>query len=47
MEIRFGEFTTEVELPGPVLSEGIEAIYQNGFLRLVLPKASPARIKVE
>jgi HSP20 family protein len=46
MEIPFGEFSTEVDLPAPVVHEQIEAIYRDGFLRVVLPKARPQQIKV-
>lgn len=38
LEIPFGEFITEVELPVQVVVDRIEATYQSGFLRLVLPK---------
>jgi HSP20 family protein len=41
LEIPFGEFISEVELPVPVAVDKIEAIYQGGFLRLVLPKVVP------
>ena len=47
MEIRFGEFSTEIELPHPVISNQAEATYSNGFLRLVLPKVQPQRIQVD
>jgi len=47
MEIRFGEFISEVELPYLVDAEKIEAIYQAGFLRIVLPQAKPHQIQVE
>jgi HSP20 family protein len=46
MEIRFGEFVTEVELPCQVLANQIDATYGNGFLRMVLPKARPNKIQV-
>jgi HSP20 family protein len=41
LEIPFGEFISEVELPVPVVMDKIQAIYQGGFLRLVLPKVIP------
>ncbi len=44
MEIPFGEFATEVELPHPVLAKDAEAFYSNGFLRIILPKARPQKI---
>lgn len=47
MEIHFGEFATEVELPFPVISNQVEAAYQNGFLRIVLPKSQPRQIPIQ
>jgi HSP20 family protein len=47
MEIAFGEFTTEVELPYNIISEKVEATYRDGFLRITLPIAQPKHIKVE
>jgi HSP20 family protein len=46
MEISFGEFLTEVDLPGPVLSDNVTAEYISGFLRLVFPKDKPKKIVV-
>ena len=46
MEISFGEFLTEVNLPGPVLSDDVTAEYIDGFLRLVFPKDKPKKIRV-
>jgi HSP20 family protein len=47
MEIAFGEFHTEVELPYMVISDKVEATYSDGFLRITLPIAQPKHIKVE
>ncbi len=47
MEIPFGEFSTEIDLPAPVVATAIEAVYQNGFLRIKLPKALPHHIQVK
>lgn len=47
MEIRFGEFSTEVELPCEVMVQDAEATYSNGFLRVVLPKVQPKKIHLE
>jgi HSP20 family protein len=47
MEIAFGEFSTEVEIPYPINAQEIEAIYQDGFLRIVLPKARPYQVRIE
>jgi HSP20 family protein len=38
MEIRFGEFVVDVEMPASVDAENVNAIYQNGFLKIILPK---------
>ncbi len=47
MEIPFGEFGVDIELPRPVSASQIEAFYANGFLRIVLPKARPKKIAIE
>jgi HSP20 family protein len=47
MEIAFGEFTSEVELSLPVMTEKVEATYRDGFLRITLPLAQPKHVKVE
>jgi HSP20 family protein len=47
MEIPFGEFSTELELPYAVISDKVEATYRDGFLRIVLPIEQPKHIKVE
>jgi HSP20 family protein len=41
MEIRFGEFSTVVALPGPVNPEKTVAEYSDGFLEVTLPKLHP------
>jgi len=46
MEIFFGEFNVEVNLPAPVLADQVVAEYQAGFLRLVFPKDKPKKIQV-
>lgn len=46
MEIRYGEFEVAMDLPCPVEIERIEAVYNNGFLRVVLPKARPKHIPI-
>jgi HSP20 family protein len=46
MEIRFGEFNTEVDLHWAVDSQAVEAEYKDGILMLVLPKAKSHQIKV-
>lgn len=47
MEIRFGEFSAEVELLVPIVAAQVVATYGNGFLRVVLPKARSRHIQVE
>ncbi len=44
LEIPFGEFSTEVELPCPVSADRANAVYQDGLLRVVLPKARPHQV---
>ncbi len=46
MEIHFGEFSTELEIPGPIVVDQVEAEYQDGFLRVSMPKARPFQIQV-
>ncbi len=47
MEIRFGKFETALGLPGPVDIDNASAEYKDGFLIVILPKATPKQIKVE
>jgi len=46
MEIRFGEFIIEIELPFHIEVNQVEAVYNNGFLRVILPKARPRQISI-
>lgn len=41
LEIQYGEFISEVYLPGHYAQERIEAQYENGFLTITLPKVAP------
>ena len=47
MEIRNGEFRIEIDLICPIDTEGVEAEYKNGFLRIFLPKAEKYRINID
>jgi HSP20 family protein len=47
MEIRFGEFSIELEMPAAVAAEQVGAVYDNGFLILTLPKVRPYHISIE
>jgi HSP20 family molecular chaperone IbpA len=44
MEIPFGEFSRKIEIPQEIDEDSIEAIYENGFLLVILPKKKPKRI---
>jgi len=46
MEIRFGEFKSEVALSVPVDSQVVQAEYSDGILRVVLPKTKPHQIQI-
>lgn len=47
MEIYFGEFGFEMELPRPVINSQVQAEYKNGFLRVTLPKEQPLKVRIE
>ena len=47
LEIPFGEFSTEFELPYMINSNKVDAVYRDGFLLLTLPISLPKHIKVE
>lgn len=47
MEIPFGDFTTEIDIPFPIVVEEVDAVYRDGFLRVTMPKARPHQIKVK
>ena len=46
MEIRFGEFAIELELPNYIEIDQVQAVYSDGFLRILLPKARPRQIPI-
>ncbi len=46
MEIQFGEFAIELEVAFVVDENRIEAFYQDGFLKVVLPKAHSQKVKL-
>jgi HSP20 family protein len=46
MEIRFGEFGVEVELPVDVVVEKARAEYHNGLLLIKLPMDKPRHIQI-
>ncbi len=47
LEIPYGEFLSEVYLPGNYAQDRIEAQYDNGFLRITLPKVAPESHTIE
>lgn len=47
MEIPFGEFALDIELPNVVDENRVEAYYKDGFLKVILPKARSHLIKIE
>jgi len=46
MEIYFGEFNIEMLIPIPIETSQVEAVYSNGFLRVIMPKALPRQIAI-
>jgi HSP20 family protein len=47
MEIRFGEFSTAIELPLGVDVSKADADYKDGFLNVILPKLKPTNITIK
>jgi HSP20 family protein len=47
MEIAYGEFLTEVRLPSRVETNKIEATYNDGFLKVILPKIGTKQIEID
>ncbi len=46
LEIPYGDFRTDVYLPWAIDNDEVEATYQDGFLKVILPKAKPHKIHV-
>lgn len=46
LEIPFGEFHTEVNLPWPVSRDDVSATYRDGFLRIELPHVPVQKIQI-
>jgi HSP20 family protein len=47
LEIGYGEFLTSIEISTPIQVDKAEAIYQNGFLIITLPKSQPKNILIK
>jgi len=45
MEISYGRFETQVYIPGAIEEDKIEAIYEDGFLKVLIPKAKAVKLK--
>ncbi len=43
MEVRFGDFSSVVAIPGPVVVDSSGAEYEDGFLTVTLPKKTKAK----
>lgn len=41
-QVHYGPFRAEIALPTPIQAEAVAATYENGFLRVRLPKAMPS-----
>lgn len=46
LEIPYGDFHTEVYLPWAIDDDDVEATYDDGFLKVILPKARSRKIRV-
>jgi HSP20 family protein len=46
MEIRYGKFRTQVQLPWALESTGQAAVYEDGFLKITLRKARVRRVPI-
>jgi HSP20 family protein len=46
MEILYGQFRTEVYVPETVEVNDVEAVYQDGFLVVTLPKTTSRRVTI-
>lgn len=44
-EVRYGAFQRSVELPAEVQSDKVEAVFENGVLKLTLPKSEQVKPK--
>jgi HSP20 family molecular chaperone IbpA len=47
MEIRFGEFSTSIEIPAGADVSKAQADYEDGFLNVVMPKIKPTPVIIK
>lgn len=46
MEIRFGEFSISVEMPASIETDQVQAVYGDGFLKVIMPKVQARQIQI-
>lgn len=46
LEVRYGDFRTDIDLPWPINEDEIAAEYEDGFLRIELPRAKAHKVRV-
>jgi HSP20 family protein len=46
LELRYGDFRVEVYLHWAIGESNVQAVYENGFLQVVLPKARKQQIRI-
>lgn len=46
VEINFGEFRIDLDLPRSVQRDGISAVYQHGFLQIELPRQTAEQVPI-
>ena len=46
MEIPFGDFSSSVKIPGEIMMKSMEAFYENGFLKVILPKIKSVHVEI-
>ena len=47
MEIRFGEFSTAIEIPAGADVSKADADYEDGFLNIIIPKIIPTTVNIK
>jgi HSP20 family protein len=47
LEVQYGDFSSEVYLPGLYDLDAIDAAYKDGFLTITLPKQTPEIKRIE
>lgn len=47
MEVHYGEFRTDIQVTWPVDESAVEAVYEDGFLYVRVPKAKGRRVQIQ